>query len=235
LTFTTRTPYVHFVNVTIHKPVLNTAEETSSNEVAITLGMLSAIEENSALSQRSLAKELGIALGLANAYLKRCVKKGWIKVQQVPANRYAYYITPNGFSEKARLTGEYLSTSLEFFRHAREQSSTICVMAANRRLTRLALIGAGELAEITALTALDSPVEIVGVVDPSAAGSRLAGLRVVADIGELDPVEAVIITDMRAPQRTYEEWAERLSADQVLAVDMLKISRAAPPDVGDAT
>ena len=156
-------------------------------------------------------------------------------MQQVPANRYAYYITPNGFSEKARLTGEYLSTSLEFFRHAREQSSTICVMAANRRLTRLALIGAGELAEITALTALDSPVEIVGVVDPSAAGSRLAGLRVVADIGELDPVEAVIITDMRAPQRTYEEWAERLSADQVLAVDMLKISRAAPPDVGDAT
>lgn len=233
LTFTTRTPYVQFVNDTIDKPGLNTAETTSSNEVAITLGMLSAIEENSELSQRSLAKELGIALGLANAYLKRCVKKGWIKVQQAPANRYAYYVTPTGFSEKARLTGEYLSASLEFFRHAREQSSAICVQAANSRLTRLALIGAGELAEITALTALDSAIEIVGVVDRGAAGTRLAGLSVVADIDELGAVDAVIITDTRMPQRAYDEWANRMRAENVLAIDMLKVSRTAPPGAGD--
>ena len=191
--------------------------------------MLSAIEENSTLSQRSLAKELGIALGLANAYLRRCVKKGLIKVQQVPANRYAYYLTPMGFSEKARLTGEYLSASLEFFRHAREQSSAICAQAASRRLTRLALIGAGELAEITALTALDSPVEIVGIVDSQAIGGRVAGLHVVAEIAELGPVDAVIITDMRTPQGSYEHWASRLQADRVLAIDMLKISRTVPP------
>jgi len=235
LTFIARTLYVHAMNDSMGKPVLDTADEQTSNEVAITLGMLSAIEESSTLSQRSLAKELGIALGLANAYLKRCVKKGWIKVQQVPANRYAYYLTPIGFSEKARLTGEYLSTSLEFFRLAREQAAEVCALAEQRHIKRLALIGSGDLAEIMALTALDSSLKIVGIVDAAAAGSRVAGLDVVADLVDLDSVEAVIITDMRSPQKSYDHWSKRLGKQNVFAAGLLKISRAAPVARGDLT
>ena len=227
-----RTPYVHTMNSGVEKQVPDTAGERTSNEVAITLGMLSAIEESSTLSQRSLAKELGIALGLANAYLKRCVKKGWVKVQQVPANRYAYYLTPVGFSEKARLTGEYLSTSLEFFRLAREQAAEVCALAEGRRMKRLALIGSGDLAEIMALTALDSSLEIVGIVDAAAAGGRVAGLPVVADLVDLDSVEAVIITDMRSPQKSYDFWSKRLGKQYVFAVALLKISRTAPAAPG---
>ena len=83
-----------------------------NNEREITLGVLNAIHENAKVTQRSVANDLGIALGLANAYLKRCAKKGLIKIQQIPANRYAYYLTPKGFAEKTRLTTEYLSRSL---------------------------------------------------------------------------------------------------------------------------
>ena len=53
---------------------------TSAHEGAITLKLLNAVEENSALTQRTAAQDLGIALGLVNAYLKRCVQKGWVKV-----------------------------------------------------------------------------------------------------------------------------------------------------------
>ena len=42
-----------------------------------------------------------MALGLTNAYLKRCIRKGFIKVTQIPANRYAYYLTPRGLQKKA--------------------------------------------------------------------------------------------------------------------------------------
>jgi len=212
---------------------LDTADEQTSSEVTITLGMLSAIEESSTLSQRSLAKELGIALGLANAYLKRCIKKGWVKVQQVPANRYTYYLTPIGFTEKARLTGEYLSTSLEFFRLAREQAKEVCALAEQHQKKRLALVGAGDLAEIMALTALDSTLEIAGIVDASAAGGRVAGLPVVADLVDLDSVEAVIISDMRSPQKSYDLWSERLGKQNVFAAGLLKISRAGPVNRGD--
>ena len=74
-------------------------------------GLLHAVDADGARSQRHIAAELGIALGLVNSYLKRCVRKGWIKVNQAPARRCAYYLTPQGFAEKSRLTVQYLSTS----------------------------------------------------------------------------------------------------------------------------
>ena len=60
---------------------------SADDEARITLGLLDAVGTNSSVTQRLVAGELGIALGLANAYLKRCVRKGLIKVQHVPANR----------------------------------------------------------------------------------------------------------------------------------------------------
>ena len=57
-----------------------------ADEAEITLGILNAIHENERITQRTVAQDLGIALGLTNAYLKRCVKKGLIKVSQAPAN-----------------------------------------------------------------------------------------------------------------------------------------------------
>ena len=95
--------------------------EVAASEVEITLGLLNAIERDSRLTQRTLANELGIALGLANTYLRRCAKKGFIKVSQAPAKRYAYYLTPQGFAEKSRLTARYLTQSFNLFRHARTQ------------------------------------------------------------------------------------------------------------------
>ena len=66
--------------------------------MSIVLSVLDVVERDPSVTQRSVARELGIALGLANAYLKRCVRKGLIKVSQVPRRRYAYYLTPQGFA-----------------------------------------------------------------------------------------------------------------------------------------
>ena len=89
------------------------------------------IERDNAITQRALAGELGIALGLANAYLRRCVRKGLVKMHQVPINRYAYYLTPQGLSEKSRLTAEYLAVSLDFF-VARAPTAQLCFANARR-------------------------------------------------------------------------------------------------------
>jgi DNA-binding MarR family transcriptional regulator len=74
------------------------AKLRGANEDEIVLGVLAAVQQDSQLTQRGMANQLGIALGLANAYLKRCARKGYIKVQQIPRRRYAYYLTPTGFS-----------------------------------------------------------------------------------------------------------------------------------------
>ncbi|MEK9660351.1 MAG: winged helix-turn-helix transcriptional regulator, partial [Alphaproteobacteria bacterium] len=140
------------------------AASATTNETAITLGLLSAVEQDSSVTQRRLATDLGIALGLANAYLKRCVKKGLIKVGEAPANRYAYYLTPQGFAEKSRLTAEYLSASFQFFRNARAQCLETLEAAAEQGWHRVILYGASELAEVASLHGADG-VAIVAVVD----------------------------------------------------------------------
>jgi DNA-binding MarR family transcriptional regulator len=197
-------------------------------EAEITLGLLNAVEENSALTQRSVASDLGIALGLANAYLKRCIRKGLIKVNQAPANRYAYYLTPKGFAEKSRLTGQYLSASFNFFRRARMQCADIMAACEARNWRRIALAGASDLAEIAALCARDYDIELIGIVDPVCEAERFAGLPVVARLKELGPVSAVVITDFRTPQAAYDTLAETLPTERVLTPRLLGISRAKP-------
>ena len=101
----------------------------SSENNRIVLGLLESLGRESAQSQRRLAAELGIAVGLVNIYLKRCVKKGLLKMSDAPARRYAYYLTPQGFSEKARLTLEYLSFSFDLFRRAKADCRSVFVAA----------------------------------------------------------------------------------------------------------
>jgi len=198
----------------------------------ITLGVLSAIEEDERATQRAISQELGIALGLANAYLKRCVKKGFVKVQHIPANRYAYYLTPTGFAEKSRLTADYLSMSFNFFRSSREQCAEQFATCENRRWTRIALAGCSDLAEIFTLCRReDSDVEIVGIVDTSdsnVAPERFAGLPVVQRLTDLEKVHAVIVTDIQNAQRVYDRLSKSIPPERVLTAPLLKVSRTQP-------
>ena len=72
------------------------------------LQLLEAVEQDARVTQRTLANKLGIALGLTNLYLKRLVRKGYIKCVNVQSNRITYLITPSGIVEKARLTYEFM-------------------------------------------------------------------------------------------------------------------------------
>lgn len=194
------------------------------NESEKTLELLHAVYANGERSQRSLASELGIALGLTNAYLKRCIRKGWIKARQAPRNRYAYYLTPKGFAEKSRLTTDYLRNSLQFYRRARGEIGDILDGASAQGWRRLALIGGGDLTEITMLCALQHEVEIVGIVDPASTERRFMDRPIVADLATLGNIDAAIITDLQAPQATYERYARQVPHGRLIAPPLLKIT-----------
>ena len=114
---------------------------------------------------------------MANTYLKRCVRKGYIKVRQIPSNRYSYYLTPKGFKEKSRLTAEYLSSSFTFFRRAKDQCLESLGYAKVRGWHRVALVGVGDLAEIFALCAIEHSVDLVGILDSETEKPTFAGLK----------------------------------------------------------
>src|SRR6185436_9436184 len=148
-------------------PMPRTSKESTENP-RVLLGLLDAVEQDGAQSQRLLAAELGIALGLVNAYLKRCVKKGLVKVSEAPARRYAYYLTPQGFAEKSRLTVDYLSYSFGFFRQAKADCSELFRSAKVTGVNKVVLVGRSDLAEIAALCAMEQGITIVGLVQSPA-------------------------------------------------------------------
>ena len=201
---------------------------SKAEDTGVMLGLLSAVERDSAVTQRHLAIELGIALGLANAYLRRCVRKGLIKVSEVPRRRYAYYLTPQGFAEKSRLTATYLSDSFSFFRLARAQCAELFVLAAARGQRRLALIGHGDLAEIASLVAREHPVEIVGVIAASGDAMRLK-----ADLADA-PADAVVVTALVDPRAALDAALRVFAAERVYVPAILRVHIRAPAPSGEA-
>jgi DNA-binding MarR family transcriptional regulator len=190
----------------------------------IVLGLLEYVGRGGDQSQRRLASELGVALGLANAYLKRCVKKGLVKVRHAPARRYAYYLTPRGFAEKSRLTLEFVSHSFALFRRAKADFAAALEGARERGYERIALLGASDLAEIAAICALDGGFTITGVVDASLTAERFAGAPVVSHMDLLaTPPDAVLVTDMRNAAATMREAVTRLGAERVLVPALLGV------------
>ena len=198
------------------------AHSEDSQNARIVLGLLESVERDGAQSQRKLASDLGIALGLVNAYLKRCVKKGLLKIGQAPARRYAYYLTPHGFAEKSRLTVEYLSSSFSFFRRAREDCSSVLKAARARGWNRIALIGVSDLAEIATICALEQDITIVAVVDAKARMDRFVGAPVVPSIetvpGDFD---ALVVTDLQATRESVKAALNAIGVERVFVPALL--------------
>jgi DNA-binding MarR family transcriptional regulator len=197
-----------------------------ADNARITAGILAAIERNGATSQRGLASELGIALGLVNAYVKRCTKKGLIKVRTAPASRYAYYVTPKGLAEKSRLTAAYLSHSLSFFRSARQSCSVLLTHLANERKWRtIGVIGTGDLAEIAILCALEQRLEVVAVIDDDPQKSQLIGVPIVSKLKDVMPnIDGIVIACLVDAQQAYESAVRVLGSERVAAPDVLGVS-----------
>lgn len=79
--------------------------------------VLALLERNPDISQRDLAKALGISLGGVNYSLRALVEKGMVKAQNFSRSErkfaYAYVLTPQGLAEKTKLTARFLKRKLE--------------------------------------------------------------------------------------------------------------------------
>jgi len=88
-------------------------------------GLLKTLENNPSLSQRDLAKRLGISLGKVNFCLNALVAKGCLKVNNFRNSdnklAYAYLLTPRGVEQKARMTVEFLQIKMQEYQRLRTE------------------------------------------------------------------------------------------------------------------
>lgn len=195
----------------------------TDREEQLVLELLDAVGKNSGVSQRHLARQMGVALGLANSYLKRCIRKGFIKISEAPAHRYLYYLTPTGFSEKSRLTAKYLASSFHFYRRAGESCNEVFQGCELRHWRRIVLCGISDLAEIAVLRAQGRNIEIAGIYDPHTDRRRFVDKPVWRKLEEIEACDAWLLTDLNAPGLTYKHLASVVEAERILVPDILRL------------
>lgn len=206
---------------------MNTQTKTSlsdslpDKESQLTLELLQAIEQRDDISQRDLAQGMGVALGLANSYLKRCVKKGWIKITTAPANRYLYYLTPKGFAEKARLTADFFTTSLTLFRQSGDVYSAVFDECAERGQRRVLFVGISDLTEIALMRSMQASVDVIGVMQPDYPKARYFDLSVSKDLPKLTRFDCAVMTSMEQTNDLLERLEAALPAERIIVPSLL--------------
>jgi hypothetical protein len=143
---------------------------------------------------------------------------GLIKVSQIPRRRYAYYLTPQGFVEKSRLTATYLSHSFSFFRQARTQCDAMFAAAVEKGVSRIVLLGAGDLVDIACLIVRERPIEVAGVVAWTGGCAKLA-----EDIEALGKFDGIFVTALVASQAAFEAACTIFNSERVFVPNMLRV------------
>jgi EPS-associated MarR family transcriptional regulator len=94
-------------------------------EQEIRYRLLKILSQQSSLTQRDMAKQMGISLGKVNYCLSELAKRGLIKVHRFKSAKnkipFTYMLTPHGLEEKARLTANFLRRKMAEYEEIRRQ------------------------------------------------------------------------------------------------------------------
>lgn len=99
--------------------------------------ILRILEQNPQISQRELAKEMGVSLGKVNYCLKALIDNGLVKVSNIKnsTNKWAnfYILTPRGLEAKARISVRFLHRKLEEYATLRAEIDQLQIEVAAQR------------------------------------------------------------------------------------------------------
>jgi predicted transcriptional regulator len=189
----------------------------------IILDILESVDRDGERSQRSRASEIGIALGLTNAYLKLCIRKGYLKARKISARSYRYMLTPKGFAEKSRLAMNRLSTSLGFVRAVRGEYAALYASEPVREWENVAIVGTSTLAEICAICAMERGIRIKAIIDPDSTDQHRLGLPLHRDFSAvMGIVGGAVIADLEHTGRARDLAESVLGAERVAIPPFLR-------------
>ncbi len=115
------------------------------------LRLLEEVDQTPDVSQRQLARQVGIALGVANVLVRRLASRGYIKVTQLRWKRWAYVLTPAGVARKLSLTLAYIDRFIAHYRRVRHLLRDDIGSLPLNEESHVALVGTTEIAELAFL------------------------------------------------------------------------------------
>ena len=223
--------YVQIMNV----QNLN-GKNADSQDSYKSLLLLDEISKGEPLSQRDLSKRLNIALGLVNSYLKNLVSKGYITISQIPAKRYAYYLTPTGFAEKTRLTYHLLQDYTSIYRNARRDFRKLFDELQKQGVGEVSFAGVDEVTEIAYLSLQEADIQLRGVYDDDRRGKGFFRAVVVPfhDLADKDGDIIILTTYLKRAMVFNKLLDQGIAAERIFSIyplEQMIEENAAPPSI----
>jgi len=154
----------------------------------LTLHLLEQIESDPDITQATLKDRLDVAIGTVNWHLKKLVSKGYVKVKRAQRRKLRYIITPEGIALRARLTVNYLETTMALYRRTRLKVRDQLVQVKQAGFDSVRIEGEGDIADICRLTCLEQgirPIMAGNPVDSTGAAAAARILKATSEGGSL--------------------------------------------------
>jgi DNA-binding MarR family transcriptional regulator len=141
--------------------------ETQQPDPTRELILLEHLERDPDINQATLADQMGVAVGTVNWHIKRFVAKGYVKVKRAQRRKLRYIITPEGLAFRARLTVNYVETSMRLYRRTRLRVRELLLEVIQNGYDCVYIDGEGDIADICHLTCLEQGLTTLETPDGS--------------------------------------------------------------------
>ena len=195
---------------------MNIFKQTKKSvERNVLISLLNKAQNEEIFSQKLIAKSIGIAVGIINLYIRRCVDKGLIKIKNVPNRRYIYYLTPKGFEEKTRLVAQYLTDSFSFFKKSKKDFELLFRKCKNKS-KNIAIVGNGDLIELALIVAKADKIKINFIFSRGTNKKSILGTPVTNSLNQLSKVDTIIFAEYLEPQKLYDLLKKKFPKKNIL-------------------
>lgn len=117
--------------------------------------VLQAIEENPNVTQRELSTKAQISLGSVNLLINKMVREGFVKINQIPMNRVAYMLTPQGIVEKINKTSNYIRQHYNYINETKEKIREQVIKLTQQHQALYVVLEGDEISELVKLATSD--------------------------------------------------------------------------------
>lgn len=202
-------------------PVSPYSSVKSSADDVVIMHIFNLVEKFPQISERKITAFTGIAAGLANSFMRKVVAKGWVKARQVSARRWLYYMTPEGFAEKSRLTVKYLESTLRTYKVAQKVVGEHLKLCQRNGWKKLVVAGSNELADIAILNIAGA--EGLTLVGKLVNGGEAAPYAKGAGVFPYSEIEKLKFDRILVCEHGFAEWMAKNNIDFVIGkqVDIL--------------
>ncbi len=182
------------------------------------LNLLQELEKNPVISQRELSHKFGIALGVTNACLKRMARRGWIRIMNQDHRKIGYFLTPRGFSEKAKLTLHLISWTIQHYSTLKDIIGHRLLEMQRKGAERIVFYGVSDEMEIAYVTLQGLNLKLVGIVEDEDKIDKKESfgfeLKEIKQIASLNP-DAVLITSVIGQDGKRERLGKFIDIERV--------------------